>query len=242
MSRDSAASPDKPAGDAGKRGRWRPVLLFAALIACIVLAHIFGLGERLASLRHWLASLGPWGPVVGLLIYIAAVVAAVPGVVLTVTIGVLFGTVLGVILVSIGATVGAALAFLIARYFAREAVVDWFRDSQRFQQLERLTARHGALMVAFTRLVPLFPFNLLNYAYGLTSVPFWTYVFWSWLCMLPEIVLYVVGADALTQVLGQKRVPWGLAGVFAAVSVLVIFLVRVTRRKIQSADEKERRS
>ena len=237
MSQDPAVSKDKPAGTPGKRGHWRPVLLFTVLIAFIVLAHTLALGERLAALRHWLVGLGPWGPAVCLLIYIAAVVAAIPGVVLTVTIGVLFGSLLGVILVSVGATVGAALAFLIARYFAREAVVDWYGDSQRFQQLDRLTARHGALMVAFTRLVPLFPFNLLNYAYGLTSVPFWTYVFWSWLCMLPEIVLYVVGADAITQVLGQRRVPWVLVGVFVAVLILVIFLVRIARRKIQLSDE-----
>ena len=71
-----------------------------------------------------------------------------------------------------------------------------------------MTREHGAIIVAITRLVPVFPFNLLNYGFGLTGVPFWTYVFWSWLCMLPWTILFVVGADTVTQALSQGRIPW----------------------------------
>src|SRR3970040_1243770 len=65
----------------------------------------------------------------------------------------------------------------------------------------------GSVIVALTRLAPLFPFNLLNYGFGLTRIPFWTYVFWSYLCMLPGTILYVVGADAFTEGLAQGRGP-----------------------------------
>ena len=112
------AGPSKAA--AKKGGRWRPILLLVVLIAVLVLAKVFNVGEKLGALRDWLVTLGPWGPLVFLLIYIVAVVAALPGAAITIAAGALFGSVLGVILVNIGATVGASLAFLIARYFARE--------------------------------------------------------------------------------------------------------------------------
>jgi pyruvate/2-oxoglutarate dehydrogenase complex dihydrolipoamide dehydrogenase (E3) component/uncharacterized membrane protein YdjX (TVP38/TMEM64 family) len=232
-------SPAEPSAEGGKPGGWwRPVLLLAVVIAILVLARVFGVGERLAALRDWIGTLGPWGPLVFVLIYVAAVVAALPGSAITIAGGALFGSVLGVILVSLGSTLGAGLAFLISRYFARDAVVRWLGNNEKFQRLDRLTEEHGAIMVALTRLVPLFPFNLLNYGFGLTRVPFWTYVFWSWLCMLPGTALYVVGADAFTRGLAQGRVPWGLIGALAAVALILIFLVRSARRKLQLKEMK----
>ena len=221
---------------AKKGGWWRPVVLVVALLAVLVLARVFGIGEKLGALRGWIESLGPWGPLVFLFIYIVAVVAALPGSAVTVAAGALFGSVLGVILVSIGATVGASLAFLISRYFARDAVANWLSRNEKFQKLDKLTAEHGAIMVALTRLVPIFPFNLLNYGFGLTRVPFWTYVFWSWLCMLPATALYVVGADALTKGLSQGRVPWGLIGTALGVAVVLAVLITVARRKLQTQE------
>jgi uncharacterized membrane protein YdjX (TVP38/TMEM64 family) len=83
--------------------------------------------------------------------------------------------------------------------FCPNAVVNWLSRSDKFQKLDRLTEDHGAIIVALTRLVPISPFNLLNYGFGLTKVPFWTYVFWSWVCTLPGTILHVVGADAVTE-------------------------------------------
>ncbi len=214
-------------------GWWRPVALLALIIAILVLGKVFGIGGRLEALRDWLATLGPWGPMVFVLVYVVATVAALPGSAFSLAAGSLFGAVLGVILVSIGATIGASLAFLIGRYFAREATARWLAKNDKFQRLDRLTEEHGAIIVALTRLVPIFPFNLLNYGFGLTRVPFWTYVFWSWLCMLPGIALYVVGADALTQGLARGQVPWNLIGALAGLAVVLTFLVRAARQKLQ---------
>jgi len=171
-----------------------------------------------------------------LLLYVAGVVAALPGSVLTVTAGALFGSVVGVILVSIAATLGASLSFIISRYFARAAVANWLSTKEKFRRLDQLTEERGAIIVALTRLVPIFPFNLLNYAFGLTRVRFWTYVFWSWLCMLPGAVLYVVGADAVTKAIVQGRVPWVLMGAVAAVGVALAILVPYARRKLQTQE------
>jgi pyruvate/2-oxoglutarate dehydrogenase complex dihydrolipoamide dehydrogenase (E3) component/uncharacterized membrane protein YdjX (TVP38/TMEM64 family) len=245
LNKDAASQSQNPPGQSksaagGKKrgGWWRPVALLAVVIAILVLARVFGIGGRLEALRDWISTLGPLGPLVFVLIYIVAVVAALPGSALTIAAGALFGSVAGVILVSIGATIGAGLAFLVGRYFAREAVVRWLSKSEKFQRLDQLTEEHGAIIVALTRLVPIFPFNLLNYGFGLTRVPFWTYVFWSWLCMLPGTALYVVGADALTKGLAQGKVPWGLIGALVGVAVILTFLVRSARKKLQLKEMK----
>lgn len=223
------------------RNWWRPVLLISAIIAVLVLSKVFGLGERLGDLREWIAGLGPWGPVVFIVLYVAATVAALPGSAITVAAGALFGSVLGVVVVSIASILGASLAFLIGRYFAREAVVSWLSGNEKFLRLDRLTEDHGAIIVALTRLVPIFPFNLLNYGFGLTRVPFGTYFFWSWLCMLPGTVLYVVGADAVAKGLSEGRIPWGLVAAVAAVGVVLVVLVRRARKKL-AEKEKETQS
>lgn len=217
-------------------GWWRPLALVGGIVLLLILARVFGVGQRLMMLREWIAGLGMLGPAAFVLIYTSAVVAAVPGSAITVAAGAIFGSVLGVVVVSVGSTLGAALAFLIARYFAREPAARWLAKAERFQKLDEMTERHGAIIVAITRLVPLFPFNLLNYGFGMTRVRFSTYVFWSWLCMLPGTILYVVGADALTRIAAEGRVPWSLVGAFAIVGLLLMVLVRLARRKLKERE------
>lgn len=211
---------------------WRAVVLVVIVLVLLAGARHLGLGERLGEMKDWITSLGPLGPVVFVLIYVVAVVAALPGSAITLAAGAMFGSVAGVVLVSIGSTIGAGLAFLIARYFARESVSRWLSGNEKFARLDEMTQRHGAVIVALTRLVPVFPFNLLNYGFGLTRVPFKTYIFWSWLCMLPGTVVYVVGADTLARGVTGGGVPWGLAGTLAAAVVLLVLLVRFAKKKL----------
>lgn len=236
---------EEVAGAAGKiqksssRAWVRPVILVVALIAALVLAKTLGLGNRLGELRGWIDSLGAWGPVVFVFLYAAAAVAALPGSALTIAAGALFGSVVGVIVVTFGATLGASLAFLVSRYFARDSVSRWLAKSDKFRKLDEMTGKHGAIMVAITRLVPIFPFSLLNYGFGLTRVKFWTYVLWSGLCMLPGTILYVVGADAFTKGLEKGEVPWPLVGALLGAAAILTLLVRYARRILK---ERESRS
>jgi uncharacterized membrane protein YdjX (TVP38/TMEM64 family) len=225
------------AKEAKPSGWWRPVVLIVVIMAVFILAKVFGLGERLGAVRDWIAGLGAWGGVVFVLLYAVAVVVALPGSALTVAAGALFGSLLGVILVSIASTVGASLAFLVARYFARDATARWLSTQEKFRRLDELTEKQGAVIVALTRLVPIFPFNLLNYGFGLTKVPFWTYVFWSWLCMLPGTVLYVVVADAVTSGIERGGPPWVLIGILIGAGVMLTLLVRYARRRLQEKQE-----
>lgn len=212
------------------RQLWKPLVLVGGVLLLLVLARFLGLDAYLQKLEPWIASLGSWGPLVFIGVYVLAAVVALPGSALTFVAGVLFGAVWGVIWVSVASTLAAAVCFLIARYFAREAMERSLQDNAQFQKLDRLTAKQGALIVAVVRLLPIFPFNLLNYGFGLTRVPFVTYVWWSWVCMLPGTVLYVVGADALKQAVIQGQMPWGLVGV-VAVALLFLSGVGVWARK-----------
>ena len=212
--------------------RWWLFVLVAVVAALAISAKFFGLGDKLEDLQAWIESLGSLGPVAFILVYVAAVCLAIPGFALTVGAGALFGSLMGVIYVSIASTIGASLAFLISRYFARDTVANWLSKNETFGRLDTLVEKHGAVIVALTRLVPLFPFNLLNYGFGLTRVRFSTYVLWSWICMLPGTILFVVGADAVVSAVKDGRVPWVLVGILAAVVVFLILIVRVARRSL----------
>lgn len=216
-----AESPPSP------RRLLKPLLFLLGLAALFLVSRSLGLDKRLGELQIWIRSFGGWGPAVFVGVYALATVCAIPGSALTLVAGALFGSVTGVITVSLGSTLGAALCFLIARYVARSALEKSLQNNPLFQKLEQLSLRQGALIVAITRLVPFFPFNLLNYGFGLTNVPFWTYLGMSWLCMLPGTVLYVVGADALSQALAQGQIPWHLV---ALVGLLVVGLAWVTQQ------------
>jgi uncharacterized membrane protein YdjX (TVP38/TMEM64 family) len=92
-------------------------------------------------------------------------------------------------------------------------------------------------MVAITRLVPIFPFNLLNYGFGLTKVPFRTYVLWSFVCMLPGTILYVVGSAAVAEAVREGKVPWILVVVVAMILGIIVVLSRQARKKLKEDDE-----
>jgi len=216
---------------------WKPVVLLVVIVGLFVAARYFNLGEQLEAAKDWIAGLGPWGPVAFIVIYIAACVGMVPGTILTAAAGGLFGGFWGTVYVSIASTLGATVCFVIARYFARDAVAAWVQGNDKFRKLDKLTETHGGWIVAITRLVPLFPFNLLNYGFGLTRVKLWQYVLWSWLCMLPGTVLYVVGTDAIVRGIQEGKVPWVLVGVVGTVVVVLTVLTWFARGKLRAAEE-----
>lgn len=212
---------------------WKPIVLLSVLAALLTAAKIFHLGDQLESLKVWIKSLGAWGPIVYVLIYTAAVVAALPSTLFAFAAGVLFGTVTGVIVSNLGATLGACLAFLAGRSFARDAVKRMVGKHPQFKKLDEWTAKNGDWIVILTRLFPLLPFNLLNYAFGLTRIRFWPYAFWTWLCMIPATIIYVGGADAFHQGLAQGKVPWGLVGAIVGLVVGLVLLGSKLRKKVK---------
>ncbi|MDX2000189.1 MAG: TVP38/TMEM64 family protein [Thermoanaerobaculia bacterium] len=219
-----------PAAPHRKRAWLRPALLLAAILSVAGLAATLDLGAQWEAGRAWIEGLGALGPWLFALLFALATVAAVPATFLTLAAGALFGSLVGIATVSLGSTTGAAAAFLIGRWFARDAVRSWLAGNERFARLDRLTADHGAAVVAILRILPILPFNVLNYALGLTRVRFGTYVFWSFLTMLPGTALYVVGGDALTRWVTEGRFPGAILGVFAALGVSLIVASHRARR------------
>ncbi len=211
---------------------WKPVALIIIIITLFIVMNLYGFGKDIQELQHWIQSLGVWGPVAFFFIYLGAVIATIPGTIFGVIAGGLFGSLVGVILISVSSTVGASICFLIARYFARDTVARWLSKNKTMKRLDELTENQGMMIVGLTRLIPLFPFTLLNYGFGLTKVSFKTYVFWSWLCMLPGTIIVVVGTDALTQGLTQGRVPWELLAILFVTIFALALIVWYSRRRL----------
>jgi uncharacterized membrane protein YdjX (TVP38/TMEM64 family) len=146
------------------------------------------------AVAAWVEHNGYWGPAVFVGIYTIAPALFLPGSVLTLAGGALFGPLTGALLSLTGATAGATLAFLIARYLAAE----WGerRASGRLQEIKEGVEREGWRFVAFVRLIPLFPFNLLNYALGLTRLSVHTFTVISFITMAPGALAYAYLGDA----------------------------------------------
>jgi uncharacterized membrane protein YdjX (TVP38/TMEM64 family) len=140
------------------------------------------------ALNSWLVQLGWIAPLVFVAGYAIATVFFMPGIVFTLAGGALFGPVYGVIYSLTGATIGATLAFLTARYLASDWVAR--RSGRHMRQLVEGVEEEGWRFVAFTRLVPLFPFNLLNYALGLTRIRLSHYVITTFIFMAPGGAAY----------------------------------------------------
>jgi uncharacterized membrane protein YdjX (TVP38/TMEM64 family) len=175
--------------------------------------------------------------------YAVAAVAFVPGSLLTLAAGAVFGLLRGTLYVFVGATLGAAAAFLVARHLARRVVERRLRDDPRLQAIDRAVARQGRKIVFLLRLSPLFPFNLLNYALGLTQVRFADYLVAS-IGMLPGTLLYVYYGKVLGDVAALaagRTVEKGAAdyallalGLLATLAVTTL-VTRVARRALKEA-------
>ncbi len=205
--------------------RWA---LFLLLIGAIGVAFLYREQLDVAALQQWIEGAGMAAPLLFMAVYALATVLFLPGSVITLAGGALFGPVLGTFYNLTGATIGAALAFLIARYLASEWVEQ--KTGGALRRLKEGVEKEGWRFVAFVRLVPLFPFNLLNYALGLTRIRFRDYVIASYLFMLPGAVAYTylgyVGREAASG--GEGLVQKGLLAL--ALLAVVAFLPRIIGR------------
>lgn len=194
--RSSSDSSDKKI--AGLSGQTLGIIAFVGGLALIL-----GLGYLFkGQIRHFLDYFiervdewGPWGYVAYGGLYTLLEVLALPAIPLTMTAGVLFGIVPGTILVSGAATTAATIAFLIARYAARDKVLQLAQDNPKYKAIDRAIGKESFKVVTLLRLSPLLPLALSNYFYGITSVDLPSYVAGSWLGMLPGTIAYVYAGN-----------------------------------------------
>ena len=196
--------------------------------------------DTLAAFLEWVQDLGPWGAVLFAAAYLPAAVLLVPASLLTLGAGFLFGVVKGTVIVSVGSTAGATAAFLVGRSIAREWVTRRLAGHPKMAAIARAVETEGFKIVLLTRLSPALPFNLLNYAFGLTAVPLRKYILASWIGMLPGTILYVYlgsAANSLAALLsGDQPRSAGQQALFvlglAATVAATIIVTRTARRAL----------
>ncbi len=227
---------------------WKIAGLVGIVAVLVAINQIFPLDEYTVNFLRWVEGLGIWGYLVFALLYILFTVLFLPGFILTVGAGTIFGLLWGFIVVSIGSTIGASLAFLIGRFVARDAIEKKVSGSAKFAAVDRAVADRGWKIVFLTRLSPVFPFNLINYAYGLTKVKFWHYALASWIGMMPGTLVYVyIGALAGTVAQaaageveggGTGRMIINVVGLLAAIAVTA-YVTQVARKALAEAVPEE---
>ncbi|MCG8642239.1 MAG: TVP38/TMEM64 family protein, partial [Desulfobacterales bacterium] len=215
---------------AGKQNdKIKLLIIVIAIVAVIFLLKTFGVFEymsidNLKNLNTWIKGFGIMGPVIYILLYIACCLFFLPGIPITLVGGLVFGPIWGTIYVSLGSTLGASLAFLIARYAARGMVEGWVAKNAQFKKIDEGVQKQGWRMLMITRLVPIFPFNLQNFAYGLTKIKFSTFVLVSWICMIPGTIAFVFAGGSVLGGEGDIKKTMlylGIAAVFFVIMSLV---------------------
>jgi uncharacterized membrane protein YdjX (TVP38/TMEM64 family) len=223
----------------------RVIAAVAAVIGILLLGRI--VGASLPAFARWVDGLGVWGPVVFVAGYALAAIAFVPGSILTLAAGAIFGVARGALYVFVAAVLGSSGAFLVARHLARGAVERRLAGNARFAAIDRAVGREGRKIVFLLRLSPVFPFNLLNYALGLTRVSFGDF-FVASVGMIPGTLLYVyygkLAGDVATLASGTA-VEKG-AGYYAVLALglvaTVVVTTLVTRTARRALDEVTARS
>lgn len=211
-----------------KAALWGRIILALLLAAAIIVAYLNRDHLNFEMLDNTIKEAGLWGPLVFMLIYATATVLFLPGSILTLAGGALFGPLAGTLYNLTGATMGATLAFLVARYLASEWAAR--KAGDRVKLLMKGVEDEGWRFVAFTRLVPLFPFFILNYALGLTRIRITHYILATYVFMLP-------GAFAFTYLgYAGREVAQGGEGtiqkilIALALVAAIVFLPRFIKR------------
>ena len=215
--------------------------IILAVIVTVALFKTFNVQLLLRNALDWIAAQGILGAGFYILLYILATVFMMPGSILTLGAGVIYGVVWGSLLVSLSSTLGATTAFLVGRYFARGWVSKKIEGNEKFKAIDASVAKEGWKIVGLTRLSPIFPFNLLNYAYGLTKVGLRDYFFASWIGMIPGTIMYVyigslagdltrLGTQGHTKTIGE----WILyiVGLLATV-VVTVYVTRIAKKALE---------
>jgi uncharacterized membrane protein YdjX (TVP38/TMEM64 family) len=218
----------------------KPLLLLALLCMLGASAFLLPVGDWLVFSLEWIDTHRNIAWAVYVTAYVFASVLLIPGLILTLAAGFLFGLPLGVALASTGSVLGATAAFLVGRFFARDWAAERITEMPRFRALDKAASQDGFVIVFLARLSPLFPFNLMNYGLGVTSLRLRDYFFGSWIGMLPATVVFVyLGtlAKDLTD-LGTGQAEGGLAARglliagFAATVVLTFIVARKATRAL----------
>jgi uncharacterized membrane protein YdjX (TVP38/TMEM64 family) len=201
------------------------LLAFIILLIAIKQNNIYGFFsfENTNELKLYINSFGIMAPCVFILLFALATVLFVPGLPITVLAGMLFGAFWGTVYVVIGSTIGVSLAFLIGRYMGRDFVKKMADKNPRMSKLDNYIKKQGNTILIISRLVPLFPFNLQNYVYGITDIEFGTYFWYSLIFMVPGTFIYTCfGALAFSSMAMDKIIIYSSVLLIALCALIIV--------------------
>ena len=209
------------------------IALVLAFIVCVRTLKQAGAFERALQ---WLASLGPWAPVMFVVLYVVAALLMIPASILTIGGGMLFGLVRGGTYVLTAALIAATLCFLIARHIARGWISHRLEAHPKFIALDQAVAREGWKIVAMVRFAPVFPFSITSYGFGLTRVPLWHYVLASF-AMIPGTLWYVYLGTLVGDIAGIRQQapmsPWLKVGIAVIAFTVIFYITRFVQRALR---------
>ena len=210
------------------------LLVFLGLVVLIVILNfVFGWSDMIASgqFLDWLKSMLTDHPVATGLIYvvlsiIGCVVLALPGVIFAIAAGTLFGAVTGTFLCWLAVTLGAMVSFLVGRYFLKDSLKPKLAQNKQLNNLFFEGAhKSDVYLLAITRLIPIFPYNLQNFAYGITDISFFSYSLYSAIFMIPGTAVYTVASAGITN--ADNRIFYFVfAGVLLVITLLVAYFLK----------------
>ena len=222
------------------KGLLKIALVAVAALSLLTILLYFPVKDYLISALEWTQGLGFWGPLFVAGFYVLAAVLFLPGSVITLGAGFLFGVPTGLVTVWIGANLGAFAAFLVGRTIARDWVAKKISKNAKFEAIDDALGREGFKVVLLLRLSPIFPFDLLNYALGLTKVSFRDYALASLIGMLPGTLMYVYFGSAARSLadVATGKIETGSGGLLlfwiglAATIAVALFVTRIARKSL----------
>lgn len=206
------------------------ILIFIMLI--LIKTDILEYLKNRQELENLIKKLGVWGPLVYIGLYAIITATCISVLPLTLAGGIIFGAIYGIFYTIIGASIGLSLAFFIARYFARKTIEKRFGETEIFKKIDQGVKKEGWFILATTRLLPIFPFGIQNYVYGLTSIRYFEYIFFSTIFILPGTSVFVLLAGAVAS--GDIKTALKLS----IIASLIFFVLTIIAKLISKRGKK----
>ncbi len=192
------------------------------------------------ALLEWVSASGPWGPVLFILVVAASMLLILPCFIFTLSAGFLFGAIKGTLFILIGSTAGASVAFLAGRFLFRDRVTAALAKREKMRRFVRIVEHEGWRFVMITRMVPMFPFKLSNYAFGTTSIPFRQFLLGTSIGIIPLSVTNVYAgslAGSLSNLEGgglpDSPLRWAVyAGGLVMALAFLLYVTRLARKAL----------
>ena len=224
-----------------KKNKFKFIFIVLILILIVFLLRILGVAhyiklENITELKSIVNSFGWWAPVFYIISYILAIIFFMPGLPITLLSGIVFGPIWGTVWASIASIGGATASFLVARYAARDLIEAKFKGNKQYQKIDQGVKKQGWRILVLTRMVPIFPFNLQNYLYGLTDISLVTYVLVSWITMLPATIAYCFAAGSIVSGGSLKKTFFYLA-IAAIFFILLSFIPKFLKRNSEIIED-----